>query len=137
MAVADSSLAPATATFRRFNRAYTRFLGTLDDHYLRTDYSLAEGRVLYELATRIRPQAKEIAEALGLDAGYLSRILRKFERAGLVSRATAKDDKRAANLQLTARGRAAIRTLNVRADKQAEAILGKLSPDQRARFAHA
>ncbi len=133
----DLSPAPSTAAFRRFNRAYTRFLGTLDDHYLRTDYSLAEGRVLYELATGTRPQASEIAEELNLDPGYLSRILRKFERTGLVCRATAKEDKRAANLQLTARGRAAIRTLNLRADKQAEAILGKLSASQRARFAHA
>lgn len=133
----DSSLVPATAAFRRFNRAYTRFLGTLDDHYLRTDYSLAEGRVLYELATRTRPQAKEVAEALGLDPGYLSRILRKFERTGLVTRATAKEDKRAANLRLTARGRAALRTLNLRADRQAEAVLSKLSTSQRGRFAHA
>jgi DNA-binding MarR family transcriptional regulator/predicted N-acetyltransferase YhbS len=123
--------------FRRFNRAYTRFLGTLDDHYLRTEYSLAEGRVLYELATRPRPQAKEIAEVLGLDPGYLSRILRKFERTGLVARATARDDKRASDLRLTARGRAAIRTLNVRADKQARAVLGNLSASQRAKFANA
>ena len=133
----DSSLVPATAAFRRFNRAYTRFLGTLDHHYLRTDYSLAEGRVLYELATRTRPQAKEVAEALGLDAGYLSRILRKFEGTGLVTRSTDKEDKRAANLRLSARGRAALRTLNLRADKQAEAVLSKLSTSQRGRFAHA
>ena len=74
----DTSLAPSAAAFRRFNRAYTRFLGTLNDHYLRTEYSLAEGRVLYELATHSRPQAKEIAEALGLDPGYLSRILKQI-----------------------------------------------------------
>src|SRR6476469_3172438 len=119
----DSSQAASTSSFRRFNRAYTRFLGTLDDHYLHTDYSLAEGRVLYELATRPRPQAKEISEALGLDPGYLSRILRKFQRSGLMARVTARDDKRAADLRLTVRGRAAIRTLNVRADKQARAVV--------------
>jgi DNA-binding MarR family transcriptional regulator/GNAT superfamily N-acetyltransferase len=137
MPKSDPILAHSTAAFRHFNRAYTRFLGTLDDHYLRTDYSLAEGRVLYELATRPRPQAKEIAEALGLDPGYLSRILRKFERTGLVARATSRDDKRATDLRLTVRGRAAIRTLNVRADKQARAVLGKLSASQRAKFASA
>lgn len=65
--------APSTAAFRSFNRAYTRFLGTLNNHYLRTDFSLAEGRVMYELATRPGVQAKEIAENLGLDPGYLSR----------------------------------------------------------------
>src|SRR5579872_6424473 len=109
----DPTLAASTAALRSFNRAYTRFLGTLNDHYLRTEYSLAEGRVLYELATRRpRPQAGEIAETLGLDPGYLSRILRKFERAGLVARVTARNDRRAADLRLTARGRAAIRTLN-------------------------
>ena len=134
----DASLAAPTAAFRSFNRAYTRFLGTLNDHYLRTEYSLAEGRVLYELATRRpRPQAGEIAETLGLDPGYLSRILRKFERAGLVARIPAKDDRRAAELRLTTRGRAAVRTLNVRADKQARAVFGKLSAGQRARVTNA
>jgi DNA-binding MarR family transcriptional regulator/GNAT superfamily N-acetyltransferase len=134
MPAADASLEPATAAFRRFNRSYTRFLGTLNESYLSTDYSLAEGRVLYELATRSKPQAKEVAEALGLDAGYLSRILNKFEKAALVVRATAKHDNRAANLLLTARGRAAIRTLNLRANKQAHTILAKLSEDQHRKF---
>ena len=54
MAASDSSLAHSTTAFRSFNRAYTRFLGTLNDHYLSTEYSLAEGRVLYELATHPR-----------------------------------------------------------------------------------
>ena len=137
MTGAKSTLAPDTAAFRRFNRAYTRFLGTLNDHYLHTEYSLAEGRVLYELATHSKAQAKGVAEALGLDAGYLSRILRKFEKNGLVARASAKDDKRAANLQLTSRGRAAVRSLNLRADKQARAVLGRLTARRRAEFARA
>ena len=64
MPATDSALAPATATFRRFNRAYTRFLGTLNENYLSTNYSLAEGRVLYELATHPKPQAKEVGQAL-------------------------------------------------------------------------
>lgn len=134
MPVADASLAPATAAFRRFNRAYTRFLGTLNESYLSTGYSLAEGRVLYELATRSKPQAKDVIEALGVDAGYLSRILTKFEKAGLVTRATSEHDNRAAHLLLTTRGRAVIRTLNLRADKQAKTILGKLSEDRRDKF---
>jgi DNA-binding MarR family transcriptional regulator/GNAT superfamily N-acetyltransferase len=134
---ADAHLVPATAAFRRFNRAYTRFLGTLDDHYLRTEYSLAEGRVLYELATRSRAQAKDVAEALGLDPGYLSRILRKFEKAGLVGRVAAAHDRRAADLLLTARGRAALRTLNSRANRQARDVLGKLSDGQCTQFVQA
>jgi len=138
MASSSPSPAPSTAAFRSFNRAYTRFLGTLNNHYLSTEYSLAEGRVLYELATRRpTPQAKEIAETLGLDPGYLSRILRKLERAGLVARATASHDRRASDLALTASGRATVRTLNQRADKQAQAVLDRLSPTQRQQFATA
>jgi DNA-binding MarR family transcriptional regulator/GNAT superfamily N-acetyltransferase len=133
----DPALAQSTASLRSFNRAYTRFLGTLNDHYLRTDFSLAEGRVLYELATAPRPQAKEIAQNLGLDPGYLSRILRKFVRAGLVARSTASRDRRASDLRLTARGRTAVRTLNTRADDQAHVVLGKLSAAQRTQLATA
>jgi len=137
MAPADSSLAPAVASFRQFNRKYTRFLGTLNNRYLQTDFSLAEGRVLYELATRGNLQAKEIAETLGLDAGYLSRILTKFKKAGFVTRTTSRDDRRASNLLITERGRAVVRTLNLRAGKQAAAVLKKLSANQRTEFSRA
>jgi DNA-binding MarR family transcriptional regulator/GNAT superfamily N-acetyltransferase len=137
MATADASLAPTVAAFRQFNRAYTRFLGTLNDRYLQTEFSLVEGRVLYELATHSRLRAKEIAEALGLDAGYLSRILAKFKKAGLVTRTTAKHDRRAANIQITEHGRAAVRTLNLRADRQAIGVLKKLSAVQRTEVSRA
>lgn len=137
MASAEPSLAPTVASLRQFNRNYTRFLGTLNDRYLHTDFSLAEGRVLYELATRANLQAKEIAEALGLDAGYLSRILSKFKKAGLVSRTTARHDRRGSNLLITERGRAVVRTLNLRAGKQAATFLKKLSANQRAEFSRA
>lgn len=128
---------PQIAAFRRFNRAYTRFLGTLSNSYLSTEYNLAEGRVLYEIATRSRPQAKDVAEALGLDAGYLSRILARFRKSGLITRATAPHDRRAAHLLLTVRGKAALRTLNRRADHQARVVLAPLSAAQRARLAAA
>ena len=135
MSLSSPSLAPSTAAFRSFNRAYTGFLGTLNDHYLSTEYSLDEGRVLYELATRQpTPQAKEIAETLGLDPGYLSRILRKLERAGLVARTPATADKRASDLALTPRGHAAVQTLNQRADTQAQAVLARLSATQLEQF---
>lgn len=134
----DAALAADAAAFRQFNRVYTRFLGTLNEGFLRTEYSLAEGRVLYELATRSthtqEPQAKAIADALDLDPGYLSRILSKFEKAGLVERRTAKEDSRAADLRLTPRGRAVFRTLNLRAEKQARALLQVLPAPERARF---
>jgi GNAT superfamily N-acetyltransferase/DNA-binding MarR family transcriptional regulator len=130
----DPALAADVAAFRRFNRAYTRFLGTLSEGYLRTEFSLAEGRVLYEIATQPRPQAKSVAAALDLDAGYLSRILAKFRHAGLVACRTSKADNRAADLLLTARGRAALRTLNQRADRQARAFFTRLPGAQRTQF---
>jgi len=130
----DAALAADTAVFRQFNRVYTRFLGTLSEGFLRTEFSLAEGRVIYELATRPKAQAKEIGETLGLDAGYLSRILTKFEKAGLLIRKTSKHDSRAADLQLTAQGRATFRTLNTRAEKQARDFLKALPSPARADF---
>ena len=128
------NLAADAAAFRQFNRSYTRFLGTLNDSFLRTEFSLAEGRVLYEMAKRTKPQARDISEALGMDAGYLSRILSKFEKAGLVERRTSKQDSRAADLLLTAKGRAAFRTLNTRAESEARAVLKDLSNAERTRF---
>jgi len=130
----DAALAADAAAFRRFNRVYTRYLGTLNDSYLRTAYSLSEGRVLYELATHPQIQAKEVAESLGMDGGYLSRILAKFEKTGLISRKISSADNRAADLALTASGRAAFRTLNLRAEKQARTLLKSLPASTRARF---
>src|ERR1700759_4022175 len=83
-----------TSRFRRFNRMYTRYIGTLNEGFLNSEFSLAEGRILYELANRTQPAASEIAEELGLDPGYLSRVLRKFEQRGLLSRRASPRDGR-------------------------------------------
>jgi DNA-binding MarR family transcriptional regulator/GNAT superfamily N-acetyltransferase len=117
--------------FRRFTRLYTRFIGTLQEGLLGTSYSLSEARVLYELATRRRPLAKEITQELGMDAGYLSRILSKFREGGLLKRAASLDDGRQVHLTLTKEGRAAFRNLNARSDRQARGILGALAPASR------
>jgi DNA-binding MarR family transcriptional regulator/GNAT superfamily N-acetyltransferase len=87
--------------------------------------------VLYELATRRRPFAKEIAQELGMDAGYLSRMLNKFQGAGLLQRAASLEDGRQTHLTLTKEGRAAFRQLNSRSDQQARSILGNLAPASR------
>ena len=123
--VTDHS-APDIAAFRRFNRMYTRFIGTLDEGMHQTSYTLAEARVLYELATRNSPSAVEIAEALGLDPGYLSRLLAKLESSGLILRKPAPQDARASTISLTRSGRSAFQKLNASSDQQALAVLENL-----------
>src|SRR5260370_37548479 len=94
----NASLSSQVAAFRRFNRMYTRFIGVLDEEFLNSGYSLAEGRVLYELATPQTPTAKEIAVALGIDPAYLSRSLGCFEKRCLLKRLASKKDARSAYL---------------------------------------
>lgn len=118
--------------FRRFNRMYTTFLGVLNEGLLNSEFSLAEARVLYELANRDAPRAGELAEALRMDAGYLSRLLGKFERNGLLKRRASKKDGRSADLKLTERGSAAFKRLNALSDKQACGVLQALPPSRRA-----
>lgn len=133
-AAQDVHLAADAAAFRRFNSIYTRFIDTLNEGLLHTEYSLTEARVLQELATRSSPRAREIAAALEMDAAYLSRILTRFEKAGLLERRVSAEDSRTADLKLTTEGRAACRTLNARSEKQARSILGGLEPVARAQL---
>src|ERR1700694_5905646 len=86
---------------RAFNRFYTRKLGVLDQQLLKSLCSLSEARVLYELAHREDPAAKEIGIELGLDPGYLSRIIQKFCEDGLISRKPLPSDRRQYRLGLT------------------------------------
>src|SRR5580700_9716151 len=97
---------------RGFNRFYTKQIGVLRKGYLDSPYSLAEGRVLYELVHRKHPIAADLAKALDLDAGYLSRLLAKFEKKGLIARKASAADARESHLSLTARGRQAFAPLD-------------------------
>src|SRR5713226_2929332 len=90
---------------RAFNRFYTRKLGVLDQQLLKSPFSLSEARVLYELANRQNPAAKEIGIELGLDPGYLSRIVQSFDENGLITRKPLPADRRQYQLSLTAKGR--------------------------------
>lgn len=113
---------------------YTRFIGTLDEGLLNTEFTLAEARVLYELANRPLPNAKDIAEELGLDAGYLSRILTKLERGGLLKRTPSEEDNRYIELTLTRQGKSAFNKLNALSDAQAQALLDPLPKPARTQL---
>src|SRR5690242_15335937 len=99
--------ADPVAAIRQFNRFYTRRIGVLEEHLLASPFSLTEARLLYELAQRATATASELARELGLDAGYLSRLLRKLEDAGLIARQAAPEDSRQADIRLTETGRTA------------------------------
>ena len=111
------------AAVREFNRFYTSRIGVLDAGYLSSHFSLTEVRVLYELAHRGSAAASELGRDLGVDPGYLSRLLRGFARRGLLTRTAAKDDARKAILRLTARGRATVAPLETKARDQIAAML--------------
>lgn len=119
---------------RRFNRFYTRQIGVLNESFLDSPLSLTQGRVLYEIAHRDRPTATEVGEALGLDAGYLSRILRDFQRRRIVTTARAAGDGRRRLLGLTPSGRRMIATLDARARRQVAALLDPRSEADRDRL---
>ncbi len=117
---------------RRFNRFYTKQIGVLRKGYLDSEFSLAEGRVLYEIAHRDQPIAAELSKDLDLDPGYLSRLLAKFEKQGLVARKASGNDARQSHLSLTARGRQAFVPLEAKSQRLASGMLSKLSgADQR------
>src|SRR5258708_6738747 len=130
-APAPPDMPSAIDTVRRFNRFYTRQIGVLQAGHLGSPFSLTEVRVLYELAHRRAPTATELGTDLGLDPGYLSRILRRFERMKLVARAASPSDKRRSHLQLTRAGRAAFEPLNKRASAEVAAMLGSVAPPAR------
>ena len=119
---------------RAFNRFYTRWTGVLREGHLGSPFSLTEVRVLYELAHRDRPAAAELAKELGLDAGYLSRMVRRFERRGLLVRKPAAHDRRQTHLLLTGKGRRAFVTLERSANREVAARIAGLSPAARQRL---
>jgi DNA-binding MarR family transcriptional regulator/GNAT superfamily N-acetyltransferase len=118
------------AAVRRFSRFYTRQRGLLGEGLLKSDFSLTEARVLYELANRDALTAADMCRDLGLDAGYLSRILKKFEQSGLIARTASADDGRRSRLTLTQAGRAAFEPLDRASQEDVRAMIGRLTPEQ-------
>ena len=115
------------ASVRRFTRFYTNRVGVLDRRLLRSPFSLSEARVLYELAHRQRATATELAADLGLDPGYLSRILHGFNERGFITKTPSSTDRRQCLLSLTAKGRMAFAPLDQRSQNEIAAMIGKLS----------
>jgi len=122
---------------RRFNRFYTKQIGVLHEGLLGSPFSLTEVRVLYELAHREKPTATELGKELGLDAGYLSRILRGFKKRGLVTKMPSKADARQSLLSLTARGRKTFAPLNTRSSNEVAAMLRRLPAVEQSRLIEA
>jgi DNA-binding MarR family transcriptional regulator len=122
---------------RRFNRFYTRQIGLLGHSYLESPFTLSEVRVLYELAARDGATASEIANALGLDAGYLSRVLARFRKRGYMERHASDRDARQSHLALTPKGRAAFGELEEKSKAGVWKMIGKLSQEEGGRLASA
>ncbi|MFJ9726928.1 GNAT family N-acetyltransferase [Streptomyces sp. NPDC101209] len=123
---------------RAFNRFYTNVIGALDySRQLYAPYTLTESRVLYELAHSAGTDAADLRAELSLDAGYLSRILNKFEEGGLIERTASPSDPRRRRVTLTAKGRETAALLAERADESVGALLATVPPDDRPRLGEA
>ena len=126
-------LANQTEAVRRFNRFYTQRIGVLNEGLLDSPFSLTEARVMYELAHHHGIAATELAAALGLDKGYLSRILKRFRAKNWLARSAADDDGRRHVLSLTTAGRRAFAPLEKRSRRQVRAMLAPLDEAGRRR----
>jgi DNA-binding MarR family transcriptional regulator/GNAT superfamily N-acetyltransferase len=140
MAVSPSTTAfddDPVQTVRRFNRFYTTQIGVVNDHLVDSEFSLSEMRVLYELAHRDQPTAGVLSKDLGLDPGYLSRMLRAFEKRGLLSRSESKADARQNLLSLTPQGRETFAPLEARWQEQMVHLLEDIPASDRKRLVQA
>jgi DNA-binding MarR family transcriptional regulator/GNAT superfamily N-acetyltransferase len=137
MTASDAGTAGRVEAVRRFNRFYTQRIGVLDEGLLRMPFSLTEARVVYEMAQREPATATALGQALGLDAGYLSRIVRSFEERGVVERTPSPTDGRQWLLSLTGEGRRAFARLDAETRRQIGAMLEALSGDEQRRLVEA
>jgi DNA-binding MarR family transcriptional regulator/N-acetylglutamate synthase-like GNAT family acetyltransferase len=122
---------------RRFNRFFTRRIGTLREGLLHTPYSLTESRILFEVANRDETTASGLSAELGLDPGYLSRVLAGLERMGLIEKTPSETDARRLLLTLTSEGRDAFALLDARSREEVGEMLGELSEDEQRRLLEA
>jgi DNA-binding MarR family transcriptional regulator/GNAT superfamily N-acetyltransferase len=133
-AVRRPAIEDPVAAVRAFNRLYTNVIGVLRGGYLNTPYSLTEARLLFELGQRDRTEVSALRRGLDIDAGYLSRILSRFEGDQLVTREKSDTDARRQVIALTAAGRALQQSLDTRAAAEIGALLGRLGEDAQQRL---
>jgi DNA-binding MarR family transcriptional regulator/GNAT superfamily N-acetyltransferase len=135
--MSDNLLLHNVEAVRQFNRFYTQQIGVLREGLLNSDFSLTEVRLLYELAQREHLTASELGKDLGLDAGYLSRILRGFKKRGLIDSKVSEVDGRQFLLQLTKQGKKSFAPLNAGAQQEIGDMLNKLSAAEQSRLIEA
>jgi len=123
-----NQLSERTEIVRRFNRFYTRQIGVLHEHLLDSAFSLTEVRILYELAHREQLTSADLCRELGLNAGYLSRVIAGFEKQGLIIKTRSPTDARAAQLQLTEQGQRTLAPLVNASRREVAAMLQRLPP---------
>ncbi len=124
--------AGAVERVREFNRGWTEVLGLLDQGLLETEHSLAEARVLFELAQRPSWERLELRQRLGMDASFLTRVLGRLEHKDLVALSASPTDRRALVVALTQAGRAAFDDLDRRSAEQVAEMLVRLTPEQQS-----
>jgi DNA-binding MarR family transcriptional regulator/GNAT superfamily N-acetyltransferase len=130
----DHSFESEVDAVRRFNRFFTRHIGALREGLLHTPYSLTEARILFEIANRAELSAADLCRELGLDPGYLSRLLARFEEQSLIEKIPAADDRRRQLLRLTLKGREAFAILDRRSREEAGELLKDLGNAERRRL---
>jgi DNA-binding MarR family transcriptional regulator/GNAT superfamily N-acetyltransferase len=133
----DTELSARVEAVRRFSRFYTRKIGVLREGLLGSPFSLTEARVIWELAHRQQATASALGTELGLDAGYLSRILRGFEERGLIARQTSDIDARQTIITLSRAGEAAFARLNTQSQNEIAALIGALPASAQRRLVEA
>jgi DNA-binding MarR family transcriptional regulator len=118
---------------RRFNRLVTQRVGALDDHFLGRDRPLGASRLLFEIGSG-GADLRDLRRRVGLDSGYLSRLVKRLEREGLIRLRPGADDERVREARLTPKGRRELQLMNARSDDVAQGLLTPLTPPQQARL---
>jgi DNA-binding MarR family transcriptional regulator/GNAT superfamily N-acetyltransferase len=136
-AMAKTELEARVGAVRQFNRFYTQQIGVLHEKLLRSPFSIAEARVIYELAHQESSTATALVTELGLDPGYLSRIVRDLKRRSLIKKQPSETDGRKSFLSLTEKGKETFATLNARSQYEIEAMLNRLPAGEQERLVEA